>query len=110
MDAVSLVQCVFPALTAFCLDHRMGKFNLTHFQDSGARRGCERRPSRQAKGQTEAMRRAGEASDAGYTDVRRNIEQPAPSRRGVLTQALQHFRSNDMGLVLRRDRSAALAT
>ena len=47
--------------------------------------------------------------DAGYTDVRRDIEQPAPSRRSVLTQSWQHFRSNDMSFILRRDRSAALA-
>src|SRR5882672_7176278 len=74
MHAVALVECVFPALTAFRFDHRLGKFNLTHLQDGGARRGRERRSRRQSKSKSESIGRAREGGDAGYTDVRRNIE------------------------------------
>src|SRR6266436_9206759 len=85
MNPVPFVERGLPALPAFRLDDRMSKFDLTHFQNGGAGRGLERRPLSQAKGKTKAIRQAGDRSDAGHADVSRDIEQPAPPRRSVLS-------------------------
>ncbi len=85
VNPVALVERGFPALVAFGFDHRMGKFDLTHFQDSGAGRGCEGRSRSKAKGKTEAVVHAGDRGNARYGNVRGYIEQPAPPRRNVLS-------------------------
>ena len=110
MTPVPLVERGLPALAALRLDDRKGKFELTHFQNGGAGGGLECRPRSKAEGKTKTVRAAGDGSDAGHPDVRRYIEQPAPPPRSVLPQPRQQRLGHDVGLMLRRDRPATVAT
>src|SRR6266851_9145509 len=85
MNPVPFVERGLPPLATFRLNDRMGKFDLTHFQNGGAGRGRKCWPRSQAKRKTKAICRAGDRSDAGHADVSRYIEQPAPPRRSVLS-------------------------
>ena len=109
-DRGPLVERGLSALAALCLDDRKGEFELTHFENGGAGGCLECRPRSKAEGKTKTVRAARDGSDAGNPDIGRYIEQPAPPPRSILPQPRQQRLRHDVGLMLRRDRPAAIAT
>ncbi len=55
MNPVPIVERGFPALAAFRFDDRLGKFDLTHFQNGSASRCRECWPRSKAKGKTKTI-------------------------------------------------------
>ena len=109
MNPIPRIERGFAALAALRFDHRMGKFALAHFQNGGAGRGLKCRPRGQAKGKAKSVRHAGDRGNAGHADIRRDVEQPAASRRSTLPQLRQQSLGRDLRLVPRRDRFATVA-
>ena len=109
VDAILGVERVIAALAAFGYDDGVGQFELTHFENSRADRGLERRPRGEAEGKTGTVRPAGDGRDAGHADIRRDIEQPCPAlHRCAMPELPQQTFRHDAGFMLRRNRSGQL--
>ncbi len=58
MDAILRIERRLAALSAFCLDHRVSKLDLTQFEYGGTGCGLQRQARREAEGKAESVRPA----------------------------------------------------